>query len=142
MARWFYSIQAVGVPNDVLRAVRAKVRQLACGDLIPVVYFEKKSRSEFYVFFGVEAESAGGVPETLSTLCGSVRYQKGITASGFIGNPLSPPCTLEQIRSALDPQEFDTSGTDFIPYRPRWVHDPGDLIELSEPGEAAATDPE
>lgn len=134
MARQFFSIQAVGTPNDVLHSIQSKVRALGCGHIVPVVYFEKRARGgQFYVFLGVEKNPGGEVPEEVNTLCERVRYVKGVTSGGFVGQLLGP-CSFEQIRSSLDRQEFDTSGSDRIPYCSRWVYDPGDLIDLLEVG--------
>lgn len=142
MARQFFSVQAVGTPNDVLHSIRLKVRALGCGHIVPVVYFEKKARGgQFYVFLGVEGSASGKAPDEVNVLCERVRYQKGVTSGGFVGQLLGP-CSFEQIRNSLDPQEFDTSGSDRIPYRPRWVQDPGDLIDLLDVGGAATADPE
>jgi len=140
MARQFFSVLAVGTPNDVLHSIRLKVRALGCGHIVPVVYFEKKARGgQFYVFLGVEGSASGKAPDEVNVLCERVRYQKGVTSGGFVGQLLGP-CSFEQIRSSLDPQEFDTSGSDRIPYCSRWVHDPGDLIDLLDVGGAATPD--
>src|SRR5258708_7502358 len=44
----------------------------------------------------------------------------------------------------LDPTEFDTSGSDRIPYHSRWVEEQGDLFDLigSVTGVATPADPE
>jgi hypothetical protein len=132
MARQFIGVQAVGSANDILHRVQSWVRLLRCGHVIPILHFEKRARGNYYVFLGIEMEPGARMPEEVAQVC---------DRAGLTGQRIGP-LAFEQIRGMLDPQEFDTSGNDRIPYRSRWVHDPGDIIDLADSGAMAAPDPE
>jgi len=118
----YIGIRVCGRPNEILDKVRAVVRRLGVGHVVPVMFHEKKSKGEFYVFLGFEHAQVNVVPEQV----GQVVEQAGFTS------PLRVPFTHEQIKGMIDPQEFDTSGTDRIPYCSRWVEATGDLFDLAE----------
>jgi len=76
----------------------------------------------------------GYVPEEVTNVFDTPR---------FAGQRLGP-LDLDQIRGMLDPTEFDTSGSDRIPYVSRWVKEQGDLFDLIESvtGVVTPADPE
>src|SRR5947209_3418653 len=119
MPRQFVGRSASGHANDILQQIRRVVRSLRAGAQIPVVFFEKKARGNFYVFLGVEMEPNAGVPEVTDTVFDRVGIR-----SKQVG-----PLQWAAIRPMLDPREFDTEGTEHVPYQPRWCHDAGDLFD-------------
>jgi hypothetical protein len=129
MPRQYVSLRVCGTPNETLNKVRYSVRSLGVGHVVQVVHFQKQARREYYFFLGYDTPTAGQVPPEVNQV---------IERAGF-GGGLLGPFALAEIRDMLDPQEFDTTGTDRIPYRSRWVEEAGDLFDLMElPAFAAA----
>src|SRR5579885_3560474 len=105
MARQFVGVQAFGSTNDILQRIGSWVRQLRCGNVIPELRIEKKARGNFYVFLGIDTEPGADIPEEVAQVC---------ERAGLTGQRIGP-LTLQGIRGMVDPQEFDTSGSDRIP---------------------------
>lgn len=136
MPRRFVNVAEVRDPNEILTKVRTWVRLLRCGEVIPVVYFSKKVGKDYFVFLGYESFADSSVPGEVRELCDK---------AGFNSRMLDRPLALEELKKFLDPQEFDTTGSDRIPYRARWVGDSGDVFDLAEVAAGAtapAADPE
>src|SRR5262249_36924468 len=136
MPRRFVNVAEVRDPNEILSKVRGWVRLLRCGEVIPVVYFSKKVGKDYFVFLGYESFADNSVPSELRELC---------EKAGFNSRMLDRPLAFEELKKFLDPQEFDTTGSDRIPYRARWVGDSGDVFDLAEAAgvaPAAASDSE
>ncbi|HMP01732.1 MAG TPA: hypothetical protein PKC45_04440 [Gemmatales bacterium] len=130
MPRRFVNVAEVRDPGEILSKVRNWVRLLRCGEVIPVVYFSKKVGKDYFVFLGYESFADNSVPSELRELC---------EKAGFNSRMLDRPLAFEELKKFLDPQEFDTTGSDRIPYRARWVGDSGDVFDLAEAaGEAPA----
>lgn len=134
MPRQYMAVRVTGNPNEILDLVRHRVRGFGCGHVVQVVHYEKRAKGEYYVFLGFETPHLGWVPEDVGNIFDTPR---------FAGQRLGP-LNLDQIRGMLDPTEFDTSGSDRIPYLSRWVEEPGDLFDLiaSDTGGVTPVDPE
>src|SRR5262249_50005457 len=127
MPRRYVNVAVARDPNEVLSKVRAWVRLLRCGDVIPVVYFSKKVCKDYYVFLGYETFADAALPDEVGQLCEKAGF------TGLVQKPLA----FEELKPFLDPQEFDTTGSDRIPYRARWLGDSGDVLDLADACAAA-----
>jgi hypothetical protein len=123
MPRRFVNVAEVRDPNEILSKVRSWVRLLRCGEVIPVVYFSKRVGKDYFVFLGYESFADSSVPAEVRELC---------EKAGFNSRLLDKPLAFDELKKFLDPQEFDTTGSDRIPYRARWVGDSGDVFDLAE----------
>jgi hypothetical protein len=134
MPRRFVNVAVARDPNEVLTKVRMWVRLLRCGDVIPVVYFSKEVCKEYYVFLGYETFTDTTIPDAVRDVC---------EKAGFTVHHLQP-LAFEELNRFLDPQEFDTTGSDRIPYRARWLGDASDVLDLADAiaGPSAACDPQ
>jgi hypothetical protein len=127
MPRRYVNVAVARDPNEVLSKVRTWVRLLRCGDVIPVVYFSKKVCKDYFVFLGYETFADAALPDEVRQLC---------EKAGFTGLILKP-LAFDELKPFLDPQEFDTTGSDRIPYRARWLSDSGDVLDLADACAAA-----
>ena len=122
MERRYVAVRTVGKPTQILDHIRQVVQEQKLTRTIPVVKFERRSSSEFYVFLAVEGTGEMHLPDQVQTV---LRLSR-LTGEPFW--PLSP----DEIKSMVSRAEIETYSLNALTYRSLWSNDVGDPFDLSD----------
>ena len=122
MERRYVAVRTVGKPTRILDHIRRVVQEQKLTRTIPVVKFERRSSSEFYVFLAVEGTGEMHLPDQVQTV---LRLSR-LTGEPFW--PLSP----DEIKSMVSRAEIETYSLNALTYRSLWSNDVGDPFDLSD----------